>query len=101
RLAPCGGTLRTRAAVLPTDRPICNARVPQAIGQSFDWLIPAEAEVRGARVADRPAAFLLAELKQLASASFVDRHVFSRRFPPPERHHPHLMVGDDVQARTF
>jgi hypothetical protein len=29
---------RTRAAALPTDRPICNARVPQAIGQSFDWL---------------------------------------------------------------
>ena len=50
------------AAALPTDRPIRNARVPQAIGQSFDWLVPAEAEVLGARVADRPAAFPLAEL---------------------------------------
>ncbi len=68
---------RTRAAALPTDRPICNARVPQAIGQSFDWLIPAEAEVLGARVADRPAAFPLAELEQRASASVVDRDVFS------------------------
>src|SRR6266487_4073246 len=28
---------RTRAAALPTDRSVCNARVPQAIGQSFDW----------------------------------------------------------------
>jgi hypothetical protein len=35
------------AAALPTDRPIRNARVPQAIGQSFDWLVPAEAEVLG------------------------------------------------------
>jgi hypothetical protein len=51
---------RTRAAALPTDRPICNARVPPAIGQPFDWLVPAEAEVFGARLADRPAAFLLA-----------------------------------------
>jgi hypothetical protein len=37
--------------------------VPQAIRQSFDWLAPAEAEVLGARVADRPAAFPLAELE--------------------------------------
>jgi len=63
------------AAALPTDRPICNARVPQAIGQSFDWLIPAKAEVLGARVADRPAAFPLAELEQRASASVADRDV--------------------------
>jgi hypothetical protein len=62
---------RTRAAALPTDRPIRNARVPQAIGQSFDWLVPAEAEVLGARVADR------------------------------ERRHQHLMLGEDVQARTL
>ena len=87
------------AAALPTDRPICNARVPQAIGQSFDWLIPAEAEVLGARVADRPAAFPLAELEQRASASVVDRDVFRRRLRPPERHHQHLMLGEDVQAR--
>jgi hypothetical protein len=45
---------RTRAGALPTDRPIRDARVPQAIGQSFDWLVPAEAEVVGARAADRP-----------------------------------------------
>src|SRR5205823_11153290 len=91
---------RTRAAALPTDRPICNARVPQAIGQSFDWLIPAEAEVLGARVADRPAAFPLAELEQRASASVVDRDVF-RRWRPRERRHQHLMQGGDVQARTL
>jgi hypothetical protein len=42
-------------AALPTDRPIRDARVPHAIGQSFDWLVPAEAEVVGARAADRPA----------------------------------------------
>src|SRR5215470_10231947 len=72
------------AAALPTDRPIHNARVPQAIGQSFDWLVPAEAEVLGARVADRPAAFPLAELEQGASASVVDRDVFSRRLRPRE-----------------
>ncbi len=54
---------RTRGAALPTDRPICNARVPQAIGQSFDWLVSAEAEVLGARVADRPATSHLAELE--------------------------------------
>ena len=41
---------RTRAAALPTDPLICNARVPRAIGQSFDWFVPAEAEVLGARV---------------------------------------------------
>jgi hypothetical protein len=40
---------RTRAAALPTDRAICNARVPHAIGQSFDWLVSAEAELLGAR----------------------------------------------------
>jgi hypothetical protein len=81
------------------DRPIRNARVPQAIGQSFDWLVPAEAEVLGARVADRPAAFPL-ELEQRASASVVDRDVFSRRLRPWERRHQHLMLGEDVQART-
>src|SRR5262245_31221684 len=81
------------AAALPTDRPICNARVPQAIGQSLDWLIPAEAEVLGARVADRPAAFPLAELEQRASASVVDSDLLSRRLRPPERHHQHLMLG--------
>ena len=70
---------RTRPAALPTDRPICDARVPRAIGQSFDWFVPAEAEVLGARVADRPAAFPLAELEQRASASVVDRDVFRRR----------------------
>jgi len=91
----------TRAAALPTDRPICNAHVPQAIGQSFDWLVPAEAEVLSAGVADRPAAFPLAELEQRASASVVDRDVFSRRLRPPERRHQHLMLGEDVQARTL
>jgi hypothetical protein len=92
---------RTRTAALPTDRPICDARVPQAIGQSFDWFAPAEAEVLGARVADRPAAFRLAELEQCASASVVDRDVFSRRLRPPEGHHQHLMLGGDIQARTL
>ena len=95
------GCSRTRAAALPTDRPICNARVPRAIGQSFDWFVPAEAEVLGARVADRPAAFPPAELEQRASASVVNRDVFSRRLRPPQRHHQHLMLGEDVQARTL
>ena len=45
----------------------------------------------GAGVADRPAAFPLAELEQRTSASVVDRDVFSRRLRPPERH----------QARTL
>jgi hypothetical protein len=63
------------AAALPTDRPIRNARVPQAIGQSFDWLVPAEAEVLGARVADRPAAFPLAELEQRACADTLATHL--------------------------
>ena len=92
---------RTRPAALPTDRPICDARVRRAIGQSSDWFVPAEAEVLGARVADRPAAFPLAELEQRASASVVDRDVFSRRLRPPERHHQRLMLGEDVKARTF
>src|SRR5262249_54264021 len=92
---------RTRAAALPSDRSICNARVPRAIGQSFDWFVPAEAEVLGARVVDRPATFRLAELEQRTSASVVDRDVFSRRLRPPERHHQHLMLGEDVQARTL
>jgi hypothetical protein len=82
-------------------RPIGDARVPRAIGQSFDWFVPAEAEVLGARVADRPAAFPLAELEQRASASVVDRDVFRRRLRPPEHHHRHLMLGEDVQARTL
>src|SRR6266404_2242940 len=99
--APAVVCSRTRAAALPTDRPICNARVPQAIGQSFDWLVPAEAEVLGARVADRPAAFPLAELEQRASAPVVDRDVFSRRLRPRERRHQHLMLGENVQARTL
>jgi len=92
---------RTRAAALPTDRPKCNARVPRAIGQSFDWFVPAEAEVLGARVADRPTAFPLAELEERASASFVDRDVFRRRLRPPEHHYQHLMLSEDVQARTL
>src|SRR5262249_34511870 len=68
---------------------------------SFDWFVPAETEVLGARVADRPAAFPLAELEQRASASIVDRDVFRRRLRPPEHHHQHLMLGEDVQARTL
>src|SRR5260370_10138112 len=92
---------RTRAGALAADRPIRDARVPQAIGQSFDWLVSAKAEVLGARAADRPTAFHLAELEQRASASVVDRDVFSRRLWPPERRHQHLMLGEDVQARTL
>src|SRR5258707_6201221 len=87
------------AAALPTDGPICNARVPQAIGQSFDWLVPAEAEVFGARVADRPAAFPLAELEQRASASVVDRDVFSRRLRPLGRRHQQLTLRAQRSAR--
>src|SRR5260370_34418567 len=89
------------AAALPTDRPIRNARVPQAIGQSFDWLVPAEAEVLGARVADRPAAFPLAELEQRASASVVDGDVFSRRLRPRGRRPRHLMLGENVPGLTL
>src|SRR5436189_6067266 len=92
---------RTRAAALPTDRPICNARVPQAIGQSFDWLVPAEAEVVGARAADRPAAFPLTELEQRASAPVVYGDIFGMRLRPRERRHQHPMLGENVQTRTL
>ena len=92
---------RTRAGAPPTDRLIRDARVPQAIGQSFGWLVPAEAEIFGARVADRPAAFPLAELEQRASASVVDRDVFSRRLRPRERRPQHLMPSEDVQEGTL
>jgi len=78
------------------DRPVRDARVSQAIGQSFDWLVPAKAEVFGARVADRPAAFPLAELEQRASASVVDRDVFRRRLRPRERRHQHRDCLDHV-----
>jgi hypothetical protein len=37
-------------ARLSTKPALRNARVPQAIGQSFDWLVPAEAEVLVAQV---------------------------------------------------
>jgi hypothetical protein len=90
---------RTCAAAQPTDRPICNARVPHAIGQSFEWLVSAEAEVLRARVAHRPAAFPLAELKQRASTSVVDRNVFSRR--PRARERRPLVLSEDVRARTL
>jgi hypothetical protein len=72
-LAMCypGPRSRTRAAAPPTDRPIRDARVPQAIGQSFDWLVAAEAEVLGSRLRSG------------------------------ERCHQHLMLGEDVQARTL
>jgi hypothetical protein len=50
-------------ALLDAGRPIGDARVPQAIGQPFDRLVPTEAEARGARGADRPATLSLAELK--------------------------------------
>src|SRR2546430_6628084 len=78
------------------DRPVRDACVSQAIGQSFDWLAPAKAEVFGARVADRPAAFPLAELEQRASASVVDRDVFRRRLRPRERRHQHRDCLDHV-----
>src|SRR5262245_40702677 len=90
---------RTRVAALPTERPIRDPRVSQAIGQSFDWLVPAEAEVVGARAADRPATFPLAELEQRASASVVDRNVFSTGLRPRKHCHQVLMLGEDVQAR--
>src|SRR5262252_2956950 len=96
-----GGGMLTHPCCCAADRPICNARVPRAIGQSFDWFVPAEAEILGARVADRPAASPLAELEKRASASVVDRDVFSRGLRPPERQHQHLMLGEDVQARTL
>src|SRR6266487_1772986 len=93
---------RSRTHAAPqTDRPIRDARVPQAIGQSFDWLVPAEAEVLGARVADRPAAFPLAELEQRASAPIVDGDVFGMRLRSGERRHQYLMLGEDVRARTL
>src|SRR6516165_3300324 len=92
---------RTRARAPPTGRPVCNARVPHAIGQSFDRLVPAEAEVLGARGTYRPAAFPLTKLEQRASASVVDRGDFSRRLPRRERRHQLFMLSEDVQARTL
>src|SRR5262249_12981517 len=82
-------------------RPIGDARVPRAIGQPFDRLVPAEVEAFPTRAADRPATLPLAKLEQRASELVVDWDVFSRRLRPPERHHQHLMLGEDVQAPTL
>src|SRR5258707_14819988 len=91
---------RTRAGALPTDRPIRNARVPQAIGQSFDCLVPAEAEVVGARAAGRPAAFPLAELEQRAPAPVIDWEAFGSRLRARERRHQPLLPCEDVHVMT-
>src|SRR6266478_3664999 len=79
-------------------RPIGDARVPQAIGQPFDRLVPAEAEVLGARVADRPATLPLAELEQRTSAPVVDGDVLGMGMRSGERRDQHLRPGEDVQA---
>ncbi len=82
-------------------RPIGDARVSQAIGQPFDRLVPAEAEVLGARVADRPATLPLAKLEQRTSAPVVDGDVLGMGMRSGERRDQHLMPGEDVQARAL
>jgi hypothetical protein len=59
--------------------------VPQAIGQPFDRLVPAEAEVLGARAADRPATLPLAEFEQRTSAPVVDGDVLGMGMRSGER----------------
>jgi hypothetical protein len=72
---------------------LCNARVPHAIGQSFDWLVSAEAELLGARVADRPPAFPLAEAQAAGPARFCR---LARRARAAAIDYPHL---SDRQVR--
>jgi len=75
--------------------------VPRAIGQSFDRFVAAEAEVRGARAADRPAALPLAELEQRAAAPIEDRDILGWRLWFRERRLKHLVLGGHAQARAL
>src|SRR5215471_6095877 len=79
-------------------RPIGDARVPRAIGQPFDRLVPAEAETFPTRVADRPTTLPLAELEQRTSAPVVDGDVLGTGLRSRERRDLHLMPGENVQA---
>src|SRR5439155_20953098 len=80
--------LAAYAAAPPPWLPIRDALVPRAIGQSFDRFVAAEAEVRGARAADRPAALPLTELEQRAAAPIEDRDILGLWFR--ERRLKHL-----------
>src|ERR1700675_976698 len=60
-------------------RPVGEPGVACAIGQAFDRRVAAETEILGARGVDRPAASRLAQLKQRAGVSVVDRLVDGRR----------------------
>ena len=106
---------RTRPAALPTDRPICDARVPRAIGQSFDWFVPAEAEVLGAQQAvaasgTSPSAShagrrcsgadpLRARSLESWGAQAV-RHAFLCNGTPPRRLLPGIRLGLRWRRRT-
>src|SRR5262249_21047387 len=82
-------------------RPIGDARVPRAIGQPFDRLVPAEVEAFPTRAADRPATLPLAKLEQRTSAPVVDGDVLGTGLRSRERRDQHLMLGEDVQARAL
>src|SRR6266540_412308 len=90
--------LRLRAAA--AGRAIGDARVADAVGQAFDRLVAAVAEVLGARRVDRPAAFALAELKQSTAAPVGDRDLLGARLLARKGLLQHFLLGEDIQARA-
>src|SRR5262245_58094735 len=67
--------------------------MPRAIGQTFEHLVAAEAEVLGAGLVDRPAALPLLELEQRAAAPVMDRYLLGLRLR--KRLAQHLALRDD------
>src|SRR5689334_2336700 len=59
---------------------IGEAGVSDAIGQSLERLVAAEAEIISAGLVDRPAALPLCEFKQGAAAPVVDRNLLRLRY---------------------
>src|SRR6185312_8242858 len=76
--------LSTRESSISRGDPVSQPAMAGTIGQAIDRGIAAETEIRKARRADRPAAGLLAQFKQRAAMSVVDRRLKGNRLV--ERH---------------
>ena len=79
-------------APLSIRRLVSDPGVSRAIRKAFHRLIPAEPEVHGAWIADRPAAFLRGQLKQRAVVSAGDGHFFGRRLLLGAQRHEDLIT---------
>src|SRR6516225_5243481 len=88
---------RARPKAAPSRcRLVGDADVAHAIGEAIKRRVAAEAEVRRARLVDRPAAFACTQLEQRAAAPGEDRNVLQARDGLGRQAQEQRLLADDL-----